>query len=175
MDVEIPTRATAPSSRFALWNHVVATRYRIWRALPVLIALSLSILAISFIVKQPRSQCRVCRLPPCPVLWLKDGRKTSRDGLSMDNGSPIPVPYRSLEKEKSSDSGVNFASAGCGILDWTHPPDFPSCTSLSRQIQQLFDLDLDSSSFRKAVFFISVGGNDYQFSYRGMASLIAFS
>lgn len=60
---------------------------------------------------------------------------------AKDNGSPIPVPYRSLGKEKSSDSGVNFASGGCGILDWTHPPDFPSVIT-----RFIFSFDV---SFRK--------------------------
>ncbi|KAH7846993.1 hypothetical protein Vadar_020536 [Vaccinium darrowii] len=54
-------------------------------------------------------------------------RFTIADYAAIQNGSPIPqVPLvnGSLGGDWKTSHGVNFASAGCGILNWTHPPEF---------------------------------------------------
>ncbi|XP_058225535.1 GDSL esterase/lipase At3g50400-like [Rhododendron vialii] len=52
-------------------------------------------------------------------------------------------------------------------MDATRPPRSFTCASMSEQMKQLLSLDLDLS---ESVVFISLGGNDYLFSFNGKAA-----
>ncbi|KAF7138081.1 hypothetical protein RHSIM_Rhsim07G0252300 [Rhododendron simsii] len=165
MDIEIRTRATTPSSRFALWNYVVANRSWILCAMLVLIALHFFVLAIWSYFQATEISVETTTLHGGVVeRWLENfkGRtiyvlgdstvasgnfeftvfpygvdlplgsattekSTTGNGKfsnANDNGSPIPVPYRSLGGKRRVVILAYFASGGCGILDWIHLPIF---------------------------------------------------
>ncbi|XP_057485354.1 GDSL esterase/lipase At1g71691-like [Actinidia eriantha] len=96
--------------------------------------------------------------------------KTSADILAEFLGLPIPPPFLSLSEseKKNRRAGINFASGGCGILPKTKPL---RCLSLSEQVQHFNSTVWHLNALDRidlladAVFFISMGANDYIFSY----------
>ncbi|GFZ18344.1 hypothetical protein Acr_27g0000830 [Actinidia rufa] len=96
--------------------------------------------------------------------------KTSADVLAEFLGLPIPPPSLSLSEseKKNRRAGINFASGGCGILPETKPL---RCLSLSEQVQHFNSTVWHLNALDRidlladALFFISMGANDYIFSY----------
>ncbi|KAH7852161.1 hypothetical protein Vadar_021307 [Vaccinium darrowii] len=93
---------------------------------------------------------------------------TIADYLAITLKLPIPQAYNTSVKLAG---GVNFASAGCGLLNSTKPPfDWVQCSSISDQTREMLygPKKWDSNAkFDRALFLISVGGNDLMFSLRG--------
>ncbi|XP_077214576.1 GDSL esterase/lipase 7-like [Tasmannia lanceolata] len=104
--------------------------------------------------------------------------KTYADILGEELGLPFAPPYFGLsddEKAKTS-TGVNYASAGSGFLDETRSQMGP-CFSFNQQLdffQKTLEVDLRkqftspkalSHYLSKAIFMVSLGGNDYLSNY----------
>ncbi|KAG5542488.1 hypothetical protein RHGRI_022135 [Rhododendron griersonianum] len=100
---------------------------------------------------------------------LKDGSDPSgrfsngytiADYLAMKLGSPIPQAHNSMtEEQRKKNVGINFASAGCGILSTTHL--LPKCRTLNDQIGLLTDERPSSADLEDSLFFLSAGSNDF--------------
>ncbi|KAG5542495.1 hypothetical protein RHGRI_022142 [Rhododendron griersonianum] len=88
---------------------------------------------------------------------------TIADYLALKIQTAIPQAFNSMGKEElKKNVNVNFASAGCGLLAKTHPMGPIPCTSFGDQVMQFLT---STSKNERSVFFISVGANDYVFSF----------
>lgn len=107
--------------------------------------------------------------------------KTAADCLGfLGSQSSVPLAYTNfLDDNRTSIlsiTGINYASSGCGILPYTKPP-MVECSNLQKQID-FFNLTVNQdlsptlgkpsalkSYLSDAVFFISIGVNDFVFTY----------
>ncbi|KAF7138395.1 hypothetical protein RHSIM_Rhsim07G0253000 [Rhododendron simsii] len=97
---------------------------------------------------------------------------TVADLLAKHLNIPIPQSYNSLDKKKVKleGTGINFASAGCGLLQDTRPFAKFQCYPILDQVHQMLygPKKWDAKArFDEAVYVISVGGNDLMFSLNG--------
>ncbi|KAG5542516.1 hypothetical protein RHGRI_022153 [Rhododendron griersonianum] len=97
---------------------------------------------------------------------------TVADLLAKRLNIPIPQSYNFLDNKrvKLEGNGINFASAGCGLLQATRPFVGFECYSISDQILQMLygPKKWDAKArFDEAIYVISVGGNDLMFSLKG--------
>ncbi|KAG0483956.1 hypothetical protein HPP92_012040 [Vanilla planifolia] len=97
--------------------------------------------------------------------------KNSADFIAENLGVPSPPAYLSVSSSPNSSTaflnGVNFASAGAGILDSTHNGE---CLSLNKQINYLsityaaiaqqIGEEQTQQLFAKSIFAITIGSND---------------
>ncbi|KAK8942730.1 GDSL esterase/lipase [Platanthera zijinensis] len=102
--------------------------------------------------------------------------KNSADFISEQLGLSSPPPYLSVIKNAGDTqaffNGINFASAGAGILDTTHDGE---CLSLSKQIDYLSTTyatmvekagnERAQAHLAKSIFVIVIGSNDI-FGYK---------
>ncbi|KAF7138521.1 hypothetical protein RHSIM_Rhsim07G0252400 [Rhododendron simsii] len=94
-------------------------------------------------------------------------RYTIADYFATKVGTHISHPFTSAgDAILEDDAGINFGTGGCGLLDKTRPPrrDW-QCSSASKQKRQMINLDLNKTRIEKAVFLVSIAGNDFIFSY----------
>ncbi|KAI8549011.1 hypothetical protein RHMOL_Rhmol07G0318100 [Rhododendron molle] len=94
-------------------------------------------------------------------------RYTIADCFATKVGTHISQPFNTFGKDaKVDDAGINFGTGGCGLLDKTRPPSrYWQCSSASEQKSQMINLDLNKTRIEKAVFLVSMAGNDFIFSY----------
>ncbi|KAF7133426.1 hypothetical protein RHSIM_Rhsim09G0121200 [Rhododendron simsii] len=102
---------------------------------------------------------------------------TVADFFATFLGLPLAPPYRNMLEAGSSKSGVNYGSAGCGILPQTGGKTVNgTCWSFDEQISNFNSTVSDNltASFTqeqlvhhldKSVFFVSFGINDYYKNY----------
>ncbi|KAI8549007.1 hypothetical protein RHMOL_Rhmol07G0317700 [Rhododendron molle] len=100
---------------------------------------------------------------------------TIADYLALKIQTEIPQAFNSMgEEELKKNVNVNFASGGCGLLARTHPMGlFPVrilCTSFGDQVMQFVTSTSKNEQLERSVFFMSVGANDYVFSFDGKNS-----
>ncbi|KAJ9190449.1 hypothetical protein P3X46_001651 [Hevea brasiliensis] len=100
-----------------------------------------------------------------PTGRLSDGRIVP-DFIAQFADLPILPPYMEPGAHRLAD-GVNFASAGAGVLDGTHPGtiqlrmQLEYFKTLKKSLrQQLHDAEAEKV-LRRAVYLFSIGGNDY--------------
>ncbi|KAH7847450.1 hypothetical protein Vadar_026185 [Vaccinium darrowii] len=90
------------------------------------------------------------------------------DHLAVKMQTPIPRAFNSLGvDELKKNVNINFASGGCGLLPTTHPLE---CTTFADQVIQFQTSTTKNEDLGRSVFFISVGANDFVFSFNGKDS-----
>ncbi|KAJ0007970.1 hypothetical protein Pint_29322 [Pistacia integerrima] len=106
-----------------------------------------------------------------PTGRLSDGR-TVPDLIAQFANLPILPPYLQPGAHQFTD-GTNFASAGAGVLDATHPGTIHLKLQLSyfkdveKSLKQKLGDKEAKKVLRNAVYLFSIGGNDY-FSFSSM-------
>lgn len=80
-------------------------------------------------------------------------------------GLPSSLPFQNLNATMSNQSlyGINFASAGSGVVNTTDCQENTLCISLSQQLAQFSSVRSKYSTdvLAKSLFIISTGSNDY--------------
>ncbi|XP_031272548.1 GDSL esterase/lipase 1-like [Pistacia vera] len=100
-----------------------------------------------------------------PTGRLSDGR-TVPDLIAQFSNLPILAPYLQPGPHQLTD-GANFASAGAGVLDETHPGTIRLRLQLSyfkdvaKSLKQKLGEAEANRVLRNAVYLFSIGGNDY--------------
>ncbi|KAG5542519.1 hypothetical protein RHGRI_022156 [Rhododendron griersonianum] len=118
-----------------------------------------------------------------PNYWFTKNEPTGRfcngytvaDLLANHLNIPIPKSYQDKKRVKLDGTGINFASAGCGLLQATRPFVGFECSPILDQIHQMLygPKKWDAKGrFDEAVYVISVGGNDLMFSLNGKDPIV---
>ncbi|KAH7847353.1 hypothetical protein Vadar_025119 [Vaccinium darrowii] len=93
---------------------------------------------------------------------------TIADYLALKMKTPFPRAFNTLGvDELKKNVNINFACGGCGLLSTTHPLQ---CTTFADQVIQFQTSTTKNEDLGRSVFFISVGANDFVFSFDGKDS-----